>query len=144
MKLSCPVKKRWVKLLCCCYHGGLSVGSSLYRWQFWSQLNSWCCFSNRFSGCQVTAWDYLTKCVNLASNTSLPSLTLSFNPHSRPFAFACSKLQGEHRVSSPYSPPNLFLCIVFSGKQKNRPYAIFTAEHPVIVISSSKNSAMFT
>ena len=26
---------RWVKLLCYCYYGGLSVGSSLYRWQFW-------------------------------------------------------------------------------------------------------------
>ena len=35
------------------------------------------------------------------------------------------------RVSFPYSPPNLFLCIVSSGKQKNRPYAIFTADHPV-------------
>ena len=48
------------------------------------------------------------------------------------------------RVSFPYSPPDLFLCIVFSGEQKNRPYAIFTADHPVIVISSSKNSALFT
>ena len=60
--------------------------------------------------------------MNLASNTSLPTLTLCFNPHSRPFAFACSKLQGEHTGKFSVLATRSLSLHRLSGKQRNRPY----------------------